>query len=106
LPLSLITQPSISAAFSSQSCAARRRMAERSVCGRAAKAGCASIARLTARVTWAGVAMPTRPSSWPVAGPERGHATVQEAPQACGLELGRDGMRDFTETHVMAVPAE
>ena len=63
-----MTQPSISAAFSSQSRAARRRIAARSVCGIAAQAGCAALASRTARLTSAGVAIPMRPSSAPVAG--------------------------------------
>ena len=48
--------------------AALRRIAERSVCGIAAQAGCASLACFTARATSAGAAMPMRPSSAPVAG--------------------------------------
>ena len=68
LPLSLITQSSISGALASQMAAARRRIADRSVCGVAAQAGCAAAASLTARVTSSGVARPMRPSSRPVAG--------------------------------------
>ena len=68
LPLSLIPHHSMSAAWASQMSAARRKMADRSVCGVAAQAGCAAAAICAARATSAGVAMPVRPISCPVAG--------------------------------------
>ena len=68
LPLSRIPHHSMSGALASQMSAARRRMADRSLCGVAAQAGCATAARCAARVTSAGDAIPARPSSAPVAG--------------------------------------
>src|SRR5580698_9060350 len=68
LPLSLIPHHSMSAALASHRSAARRSSADRSVCGVAAQAGCAAAASWAARATSAGVAIPVRPSSAPVAG--------------------------------------
>ena len=58
---------------------ARRKMADRSVCGSAAQAGWAAAAAVAAAATSAGEAMPTRPSSAPVAGSVTGASPPETA---------------------------
>src|SRR6202161_1273728 len=86
-------QPSISSPCAFQMSPARRRMADRSVCGSAAQAGWAAAAAVAAAATSAGEAMPTRPGSAPVGGPVSGGPApdVGRGGDAAPAEFGAGG---------------